>query len=90
MLFPITECPTNPLITFQDITVRNTTMHGSILPPGVIRCPPENPCYGINFEDVIYHGLWRWFGPGYFTTNAYGTVKNSHPHPGIIDENGPV
>ena len=85
MLYPFTDCDTNRMVTFRNITVKDTVINGSILPPGIIRCPPEAPCYDINFQNVDYYGIWRWIGPGYLTINAYGKVENSHPHPHILD-----
>ena len=83
MLYPLTECSTNPLVTFRNITLQNVTTYHGLFPPGVIRCDPTNPCQDINFINVNHYGFWRWFGPGFYTQNAYGLVKNSYPDPNI-------
>ena len=55
-LFPfIPICPTNPLVTFNDISFVNITAVDT-LPlfegPGVMLCDRENPCTDVYMEDV--------------------------------------
>lgn len=87
MLYPIDpNCETQPLITIADITLRNITSHGGLLPPGIIRCNETNACHGINFENVQLHGIWRYLGGNFIVENAYGTVTDSKPKPAILQE----
>ena len=53
MLYPINKhCETQPRVSIRDITVRNVTSRGGLLPAGIIRCNQSNPCTGFKFEDV--------------------------------------
>jgi hypothetical protein len=88
MLYPIDpDCDTQPLITIADITLRNVTSYGGLLPPGIIRCNETNPCHGINFENVNSHGIWKYLGWNFIVEHAYGTVTESSPRPAIMPEN---
>jgi polygalacturonase len=84
MFYPIGKCPTNPVITFDGITLKNITSHHNLLPAGVIHCDPVNPCVNMHFEDVQVHTpLWDLLGVGFLTQNAEGVAIRSHPDPGF-------
>ena len=87
-MYPLLPCDTNPLITFGDITLRNITVHGSYLPPGIIRCDKTNPCYNLVFDNVKASGWWHYLGVGYIVENAFGTVTDSKPVPAFVTPEG--
>jgi len=88
MFYPLGGCETQPLISMNNIILRNVVSHGGPLTPGVIRCNDTNPCTGFEFTNVHIHGWWRLFGMGYITENTSGTVTNSRPVPAFsnLDE----
>jgi len=49
---PFTECPTNPLVTFDDIVLREVDIRGGIFSPGIILCNSTNPCTNFVFDRV--------------------------------------
>jgi len=68
MIYPLQPCETNPLVSFEDITIRNLTSHGSVLFAGVLRCNASNPCKNFVFEDVhLTSPLWDLLGIGYIS-----------------------
>ena len=83
MIYPINrDCPTNPRITMQDITLRNITSTGGLLPAGILRCNSTNPCTGFVFEDVnVKSAFWDLLGYGYITEFVEGTSTNNFPDP---------
>jgi Glycosyl hydrolases family 28 len=51
--FPKKDCPTNPLVSITNVTLRNirmTTSHSTYA--GAIRCNKNNPCTGFKFENI--------------------------------------
>lgn len=70
MLYPLSACETQPLITISDITLRNITSEGGILTPGIVRCHETNPCKNINFENVNIKGWWSSWGGNFITENV--------------------
>eukprot|EP00128_Syssomonas_multiformis_P004328 Colp12_sorted_trinity150504_noHs@1101 len=82
MLYPILKnCPTQPRITVRDIILRNVSIHNGLIPPGIIRCDPANPCTDIVFENVI-DDRWLVAGrDGFITENVYGSVTKVSPDP---------
>jgi len=85
MFYPLGGCETQPLITVADITLRNITSHGGLLPPGIIRANETHPSTGFVWENVNIHGWWRIFGLGFITENVSGTVTDSHPVPAFTN-----
>lgn len=75
-----------------NITLRNVTSTGSLLPPGIIRCNETNPCTGFVFEDVnMRTPLWDMLGYGFITEFAYGESRGStHPVPAFLKKGDPV
>jgi hypothetical protein len=71
MFYPFgDECETQPLIAMHNITLRDITSHGSLLPPGIIRCNHTNACTGFVWDNVQASGLrgwWDWAGLGFIT-----------------------
>ena len=58
-LFPLfnSTCATQPLVPITNLVLRNVTMTGALLSPGVLRCNATNPCSGWLFEDVHISSL---------------------------------
>lgn len=84
MLYPIfRDCPTQPRITLEYITLKNITVKDSVLTPGIIRCHPDNPCKNFRFENVINDAWYNKLGLGFITENVEGEVINSFPNPGF-------
>jgi len=75
MIYPINnDCPTNPRITMENITLRNITSTGGLLPAGILRCNSTNPCKNFTFEDVSIKGaLWDLLNIGWITEYVEGT-----------------
>jgi hypothetical protein len=92
MIYPISrDCATHPEVTMRNIVLKNITSHGSLLPPGIIRCNETNPCTGFHFEDINMRSvLWDMAGLGFITENAYGTFKNVHPNPMLLAPGTPL
>jgi hypothetical protein len=79
MFYPLNKhCDTQPRITISDITLRNITSTGSILPAGILRCNSTNPCTNFRFEDVkLTSFLWDLIGEGFITEYVEGTHNNN-------------
>ena len=71
------------MVTIEDITLRNITIHGSLLTPGIIRCHEDNPCRNIIFENVYHNAWYKKVGLGFIVENVYGESINSYPDPGF-------
>lgn len=55
MLYPFDKhgtCTTQPRVTLRNITLRDISIHNSLLYPVTIRCNVSNPCEDINFYNV--------------------------------------
>lgn len=53
MTFPLKHCPTNPLVSMRNITLRNIDMQDTIaIYSGAIRCNRANPCTEFHFQNV--------------------------------------
>ena len=81
MTYPFQKCETQPNIDVRNITLRNVTSEGGILPPGIVRCNASNPCQNINFENVQLSGWWRDLNWTFISEYAHGSVVNSYPDP---------
>jgi len=58
-LYPLNQtCATNPLVSINNVFLRNITITGGITLPGVLLCDPANPCHNITFTDVSIEGNW--------------------------------
>jgi len=79
MFYPLNKhCDTQPRITISDITLRNVTSTGGILPAGILRCNSTNPCTNFRFEDVkLTSPLWDLLGEGFITEYVEGTHNNN-------------
>jgi hypothetical protein len=82
MFYPLNlDCATQPRVTVENILLKNISVKGSVLTPGIVRCHPENPCKNIRFENVIHDAWYNKLGLGFIVENVEGEVINSHPHP---------
>jgi len=83
MIYPLNKvCPTQPRIDVSDITLRNVTSKGGLLPAGIIRCNATNPCKNFVFEDVdIRSEFWDFLNYGFIVEYIEGTTKNVFPDP---------
>jgi len=74
MLYPLTPCDTEPLLSMTNITLTNVAQYNTILIPGIIRCDETNPCTGFDWENVTSTGWWDFrFSPlGYISENIEG------------------
>jgi hypothetical protein len=83
MLYPLGgNCETQPLITISNVTLRNITSKGGLLPAGIIRCNETNPCTDFTFENVdVRSKFWDLLGKGYITEYIEGESINSFPDP---------
>ena len=85
MIYPLNkDCPTQPLIDISNITLKNVTSKGGILPAGIIRCNKTNPCTNFTFDNVdIRSEFWDTLGYGFITEYTEGVSINSFPDPGF-------
>ena len=83
MTYPFGDCATEPLVSINNITIRNLESHGGFLPPGIIRCNETNTCENFVFENIEIHGWWDQMGWGFITEFAHGTSTNVYPDPGF-------
>lgn len=82
MIYPLEPCQTNPLITMEDITLRNITGHGSLLFAGIVRCNSTNPCKNFVFDNVqMKSPLWDLLGIGYISEFIEGRESHDYPDP---------
>ncbi|RNA26782.1 glycoside hydrolase family, partial [Brachionus plicatilis] len=74
---PGTECPSDPLVTVEDITLRNVSIYGGLLSPGIMRCHEKNPCKNLIFDGVnVYNRSLFPIENGYLCENFSGHAKN--------------
>ena len=91
MLYPlILDCETQPRITVSNITLRNITSEGGLLPPGIIRCNETNPCTGFEFDNVNFKGWYNDYDLGFITEYVQGESINSYPDPGFSSPGHPL
>ena len=85
MIYPLNkDCPTQPLIDISNITLRNISSTGGLLPAGIIRCNASNPCTNFTFDNVdVRSQFWDSLGYGYITEYTEGVSTNSFPIPGF-------
>merc|ERR1719198_21 len=85
MIYPLNrDCPTQPLITISNITLRNIKSTGGLLPAGIIRCNKTNPYTNFTFDNVdVRSEFWDTFGYVYITEYVEGVSTNSFPDPGF-------
>ena len=79
MLYPLNnDCPTDPLVTISNITLKDIKSTGGVLPAGILRCNKTNPCTDFTFDNVdIRSKFWDFLGYGYISEYVEGTVKNN-------------
>ena len=84
-MYPLNpKCETQPRVTISDITLKNITSKGGLLPAGIIRCNETNPCKNFHFEDVQLKSLfWDTLQQGFITEFVEGRAINVHPDPGF-------
>jgi polygalacturonase len=84
---PGTECITNPLVTVQNIVLRNVNIYGGVLSPGILICNSTNPCNGFLFDNVnVYNRSLYPVGEGYYCENINGIAKNSNLIPSCFKD----
>ncbi len=87
MIYPIIPtCPTNPLVTFDNILFKNITSINGLNPiPGVMIFNQSNPGTNIIFDDVFMsEGEGKIYTQPFITEYAMGYVINSEPIPQFI------
>lgn len=79
---PGSRCDANPRVTVTGVVLRDVTIHGGILSPGIIKCNETNPCTDFVFENVnVYNPSKFPINDGFLCENAYIDVKNSNLKP---------
>lgn len=79
------SCPTNPRVTVRDITLRNVTIYGGLLSPGILICNATNPCTNLLFDGVNVYGKSDWpIKEGYLCENFHGSARNSNLVPDCL------
>ncbi|KAA0175517.1 hypothetical protein FNF27_02927 [Cafeteria roenbergensis] len=71
--------PTNPLVSFRNITMRDVQFDDVIWPQaGVLRCNASNPCTGVVLEDMTISG---WNATEWVCEHASGHATDVTPQP---------
>lgn len=82
--FPTAKCPVPDGMTWNNITLRNVTIDGPQLSPGVILGNTTNPMKNIVFDNVFVSkpGLFPWFEKYYACEGVEGIAQgNTQPPP---------
>lgn len=83
---PGQQCQANPHITVRDITLRNVTIHGGLLSPGILLCNETNPCINLIFDGVNVYNKSVWpIADGYLCKNFRGFAVNSNLVPNCLN-----
>jgi hypothetical protein len=70
------------LVTVDTIVLRNITIYGGILSPGVIVCNATNPCTNFLFDNVNVYNRSMWpVKEGFYCENVKGVAINSNLFP---------
>jgi hypothetical protein len=76
---PGTECIANPLVTVENITLRNVNIYGGLLSPGILLCNQTNPCNNFVFDHVnVYNASQFPIEQGYLCENVNGYAIESN------------
>jgi hypothetical protein len=79
---PGTKCETNPLVTMENITLRNINIYGGVLSPGILVCNATNPCTNFLFDNVnVFNRSIFPVADGYLCENVNGHAINSNVYP---------
>lgn len=82
---PGQDCPTDPLVTIQNITLRNVDIYGGVLSPGIMICNATNPCTNLIFDNVnVYNRSLFPVEKGYLCENFSGYARNSNLVPDCL------
>ena len=85
--YPFAECPTNPLVTFDDIVLRDVNITGGVFSPGVLLCNETNVCTNFVFDRVnAYHSSIIPYFKGIHCENVHGKVINSNLIPECLEK----
>ena len=83
---PGTECITNPLVSINNIVLRNVNIYDGLLSPGIMICNSTNPCTGFVFDNVnVYNRSTFPVQSGYLCEYIKGYAKNSNLVPSCLD-----
>mmetsp|Transcript_6990 Transcript_6990/g.12839 ORF Transcript_6990/g.12839 Transcript_6990/m.12839 type:complete len:441 (-) Transcript_6990:29-1351(-) len=83
-LYPLpgAKCPTDPLVTVDQITLRNVNIHGGVFSPGILICNSTNPCTNFVFDNVnVYDRSPFPEVEGFLCENVQGIARNSNLYP---------
>ena len=84
---PGTTCQTDPLVTVDNIVLRNINIYGGLLSPGLIVCNATNPCTNFLFDNVNVYNRSTWpVEGGYYCENVKGIAKNSNLWPECFND----
>ena len=66
-------------MTVRDVTLRNVTIHGGLLSPGILICNETNPCTNMIFDNVNVYNMSHWpIKDGYLCESFNGYAINSN------------
>lgn len=84
---PGTECITNPLISMNNIILRNVSIFNGVLSPGIMICNSTNPCTNFLFDNVNVNNRSDFpIKDGYLCENISGYAKNSNLVPNCLQK----
>lgn len=83
-----TECIANPVITVENITLRNVNIYRGLLSPGILLCNETNPCNNFIFDNVnAYDWSTDPIQQGFICKNIRLTAINSNLVPNCVPTN---
>jgi hypothetical protein len=74
---PGTVCETNPLVTIDNVVLRNVNIYGGALSPGILIWNSTNSCTNFNFDNVYNRSLFP-VKEGFLYLNIKGFARNSN------------
>jgi hypothetical protein len=83
---PGQTCQTDPLVSINNIVLRNVNIYGGVLSPGIMICNETNPCT-IEFDNVnVYNPSQFPVKDYYLCENFSGTARNSNIVPSCLTD----
>ena len=79
--FPLgnTTCPTQPRVPITRLALRNVTVSGGVLSPGLLRCDPAGPCTEWDWESVRVTNSSDWpMGDAFLCQAVSGRVAGDN------------
>jgi hypothetical protein len=84
---PGQTCQTDPLVSINNIVLRNVNIYGGVLSPGIMICNETNPCTSLIFDSVNVHNPSPYpIKDFYLCEHFSGTARNSNIVPSCLTD----